>query len=161
MALDLIAELEAVVAIFDRERIEYALCGGLAVAIHGHPRATMDIDVLVRPAQLASALQVARQVGFDIPARKTVFGLRAGTPREMQRVSKLDAETNALISLDLLVVGPGLEEVWHGRIAVPWRGREISIVSRDGLATMKRLAGRPQDLADLAALEHTDDDDQG
>ena len=51
----------------------------------------------------------------------------------MQRVSKLDPETNALMSLDLIVVGPGLEEVWDGRIVVPWREREVSIVSRGGL----------------------------
>lgn len=160
MALDLIAELEALVESFERGGVEYALCGGLAVAVHGHPRATMDIDVLVQAEQLASAIQVARGLGFDIPARKTVFGLRAGTPREMQRVSKLDPETSELMSLDLLVVGPGLEEVWDGRIVVPWRERDIAIVSRVGLVMMKRLAGRPQDLADIAALEETDDDDQ-
>jgi len=160
MALDLIAELEALVGSFERGDVEYALCGGLAVAVHGHPRATMDIDVLVRAEHLVSAIQVARGLGFDLPARKMVFGLRAGTPREMQRVSKLDPETNELISLDLLIVGPGLEEAWDGRIVVPWRERDITIVSRVGLVAMKRLAGRPQDLADIATLEGTDDDDQ-
>jgi hypothetical protein len=160
MALDLIAELEALIESFERGGVEYALCGGLAVAVHGHPRATMDIDVLVRAEQLASAIQVARELGFDLPARKMIFGLRAGTPRQMQRVSKLDLETNALMSLDLIIVGPGLEDVWDGRIVVPWRERDVSIVSRVGLVAMKRLAGRPQDLADIAALEGTDDDDQ-
>jgi len=160
MALDLIAELEALIKSFESGGVEYALCGGLAVAIHGHPRATMDIDVLVQAEQLAVAIQAARTAGFDIPARKMVFGLRAGTPREMQRVSKLDPETNELMSLDLIVVGPGLEEVWNGRLVVPWRARDVAIVSRAGLVTMKRLAGRPQDLADIAALEEADDNDQ-
>jgi hypothetical protein len=120
----------------------------------------MDIDVLVRAEQLASAIQVARGVGFDLPARKMVFGLRADKPREMQRVSKLDPETNELLSLDLIVAGPGLEEVWDCRIVLAWRERGVSIVSRAGLVTMKRLAGRPQDLADIAILEGTDDDGQ-
>jgi len=110
MALDLIAELEALLETFERGGIDYALCGGLAVAVHGHPRATMDIDLLVRAEQLTSAIQVARGAGFDVPARKMMFGLRAGNPREMQRVSKLDPETNELLSLDLIVVGPGLED---------------------------------------------------
>jgi len=158
MALDLIAELEALVDAFDRERVDYALCGGLAVAIHGHPRATMDIDFLIEAAELARAIQVAQDAGFDVPARKMLFGLREGSPREMRRVSKLDPETHALVSLDLMVVDPGFEEVWAARIVVPWRGREISIVSRAGLVTMKRLAGRPQDLADHAALENDHDD---
>jgi hypothetical protein len=159
MALDLIAELELVLATFDGAGIDYALCGGLAVAIHGHPRATMDIDLLVTGEQVGLAIATARQIGFDIPARKMVFGLRAGTPREMQRVSKLDPDTATLMSLDLLVVGPGYEEVWAGRTKVSWRGRDVPIVSREGLAIMKRQAGRPQDLADLAALEGTNDED--
>jgi hypothetical protein len=160
MVLDLIAELEALLEAFERGGIEYALCGGLAVAVHGHPRATMDIDMLVRAGQLTPAIEVARGVGFDVPARKMLFGLRTDKPREMQRVSKLDPETNELLSLDLIVVGPGLEEVWNGRVIVAWRKRNVSIVSRAGLVAMKRLAGRPQDLADIAILEGTDEDDQ-
>ena len=159
MALDLIEELERIIAAFERAGIEYALCGGLALAAHGHPRATMDIDLLVRAEQLGSAIDVARNVGFDIPARKIVFGLRSATPREVQRVSKLDPETGRLVSLDLLVVAFELEEVWNGRIVAPWLEREIVIVSREGLATMKRLAGRPQDLADIDALERTSDEE--
>lgn len=161
MALDLIAELEALLERFDRDDVPYALCGGLAVAIHGHPRATMDIDVLIPSEAVATAIAAAKQAGFDIPARRMTFGQRAGTPREVQRVSKLDPDTQALMSLDLLLVGPVLDEVWRDRTTVSWRGREVSIVSRAGLATMKRLAGRPQDLADLAALEgNTDDEDE-
>jgi hypothetical protein len=158
MALDLIAELETLIGSFEHGGVDYALCGGLAVAVHGHPRATMDIDVLVQAEQLTAAIQVARGIGFDVPARKMVFGLRAGTPREMQRVSKLDPETNELVSLDFIIVGPDLEEVWDGRIVVPWRERDLAIVSRAGLVMMKKLAGRPQDLADIAALEGTNDD---
>lgn len=159
MALDLIEELEHVLAAFDGAGIEYALCGGLAVAIHGHPRATMDIDLLLPAAHVELATTTARSIGFDIPPRKMVFGLRAGTPREMQRVSKLDPTSGALMSLDLLVVGPGYEEVWTSRTKVSWRGRDVSIVSREGLAIMKRLAGRPQDLADIAALEGTNEEE--
>ena len=161
MALDLIAELEVLIAGLQREGVEYALCGGLAVAIHGHARATMDIDLLIPADQLAAAIEVAAGAGFDVPARTMVFGRTSATPREIQRVSKLDPQTSQLVALDLIVVGPGLADVWTERIVVPWRTTEITIVSRAGLATMKRLAGRPQDLADLAALEGTDDEDQG
>jgi hypothetical protein len=157
MALDLIAELEGLIDELERAGVQFALCGGLAVAVYGHPRATMDIDVLLPADQLTTALQAARAAGFDVPARKMMFGLRTGTPREIHRVSKLDAETNALISADLLVVGPGLEDVWKGRVVVPWRQRQLPIVSLQGLVTMKKLAGRAQDLADIAVLEGTDD----
>ena len=156
MALDLIAELERLLDSLDAAGITHALCGGLALAVHGHPRATMDIDLLLRTEELTSAMDVARRCGFDLAAKKMVFGVRTATPREIHRVSKLDAETGELLSLDLLVVGPGLERVWADRTTASWREREIAIVSRDGLVAMKRLAGRAQDLADIAALEGTD-----
>ncbi len=159
MALDLIAELEALVDALDREGVEYALCGGLAVGLHGYPRATMDIDLLVRPDQLADALQVARDIGFDVPARKMVFGLPTGTPREVHRVSKLDPESNDLMPLDLLVVNSELEPMWRGRMAFDVGGQRLTVVSRDGLVAMKQIAGRPQDLADLAKLEGRGDGD--
>ncbi|GMU62875.1 MAG: hypothetical protein AMXMBFR34_46380 [Myxococcaceae bacterium] len=68
----------------------------------------------------------------------------------MWRVSKPDGAS--LVSLDLLVVTPVFEPVWESRQPVEWRGRRLGIVSLDGLALMKRLASRKQDLADLEAL---------
>jgi hypothetical protein len=159
MALDLIAELEELLDAFERARVQFALCGGIAVTIYGHPRTTMDIDVLLPPDQLAAALRAARDCGFDVPARKMVFGLRTGTPRELYRVSKLDPATNNVMSAALLVVGPGLQDVWTGRSVVQWRQRQLPIISLQGLVTMKRLAGRPQDLADIAALEGSHDEE--
>jgi hypothetical protein len=159
VAFDLIAELEALIDALDRERVEYAVCGGLALGLHGHPRATMDIDLLVRPERLDDALRVARSAGFDVPARKMAFGLRSGRPREVHRASKIDPQSNDLMPLDLLVVNADLEAVWQSRMVFDVGGRQMTVVSRDGLVTMKRIAGRPQDLADLAKLEGGVDDE--
>jgi len=160
VALDLIAELERVIDALDAAGVEYALCGGLALAVHGHPRATKDIDILLRPEALDEGLAAARTVGFDIPARKMTFGLKTGHVREVQRVSKLDPETGQLLVLDFLLVNAELESAWSGRIAVRSGERHLTVVSRDGLATMKRIAGRKQDQADLAKLEGTDDEER-
>lgn len=149
------------VDLFAAEGIEYALCGGLALAVHGHPRATKDIDILIERTTLPRALAVAKRAGFDIPARKMTFGLKTGNPRDVQRVSKLDDATGKLLTLDLLVVNPDLEEVWNTRQLVEADQRRMTVVSREGLATMKRIAGRPQDLVDLAKLEGTDEPDEG
>ena len=54
--------------------------------------------------------------------------------------------------LDLILVSPILEPAWQSRTIVEWEGRRVSIVSRDGLALMKTLAGRDQDLTDLKQL---------
>ncbi len=42
-------ELRTLISALDRGKIEYALCGGIAMAIHGRPRATVDIDILITP----------------------------------------------------------------------------------------------------------------
>jgi hypothetical protein len=160
MAFDLIVELEALVDAFERDRVEYAICGGLALALHGHPRATLDIDVLLPRDQLPGAIVTARGLGFDVPARHMTFGLRTATPREVQRISKLDSTTGEMLSLDLLVVAPSLETVWQDRATVVVGERRMVVVSRTGLATMKRIAGRPHDLADLAMLEGIIGDDE-
>jgi hypothetical protein len=160
MALDLIEELEKLVDALAAEAIAYALCGGLAVGVHGLPRATKDIDLLVQPDDVPRIQAIARSLGFDVPSRRMVF--RAGKPDEhtMQRVSKLDPDTNHLVSLDLLSVSAVHQRVWDERIEVPWRDATLWVVSREGLARMKRFAGRPQDLADVARLEgnHEDED---
>lgn len=159
MSLDLIEEFDRVTLELEAATVDYALCGGLALAAHGHVRTTKDIDLLIRAEDVERALTVSRGVGFDVPARKITFGLRTGTPRDVHRVSKLEPDTGRLLTLDLLVVSSDLEHVWAGRTVVPWRNRTIVVVSRDGLATMKRLAGRPQDLADLYVLEGGNPDD--
>jgi hypothetical protein len=159
VALDLVTELEGLLDAFEACGVAYALCGGLALAVHGYPRTTKDIDVLVPPGDLDRAIAAARRAGFDLPARKMTFGLRSGAPREIHRISKLDADTGELMALDLLIVNPQLEPVWASRKTLRAGARRLVVVSREGLATMKRIAGRPQDLADLARLAGTDDDD--
>jgi len=81
VALDLIAELAGILAALERDGVDYALCGGIALAIYKRPRFTDDIDILVLPTGLSAALASARSVGFDIPARKMIFGPASGAKR--------------------------------------------------------------------------------
>lgn len=158
MALDIIEELEAIIDAFDAEGIEYAVCGGLAVGILGLPRATKDIDLLVRREDVDRAKATVKAIGFDIPAKRMVFRQGAPDEQEMHRQSKLDPETNDLMPLDLLVVMPIFEEVWATRIELPYRERKIKVVSREGLVTMKTRSGRPQDLVDIERLQFDDEE---
>lgn len=130
--------------------IEYAVCGGLAMAIHGFVRATLDIDLLILKDSLEKAYQVADENGFDI--RGLDISFREGAV-EIRRVSKIDDEGEVL-SLDFLLVTPQVEDVWESKIKMSLAGKEYSIVSREGLIKMKTLAGRPQDLVDLERLEN-------
>ena len=62
--MDFFQELKDVTAALDASEVDYALCGGVALAIHGVPRATQDIDLLVQPEDLPRLREVARTCGF-------------------------------------------------------------------------------------------------
>ncbi len=145
----LVEELRLLVSEFNDREIEFALCGGLAVAAHGFTRATQDIDFLIREESLEKAYAAAAAVGFDIRGLDISFKERTV---EIRRVSKIVGED--VISLDLLLVTPFVEDVWDGREAKEFEGEVITLVSRDGLIKMKKQAGRPQDLADIERLEN-------
>ncbi|MBI3270410.1 MAG: hypothetical protein HYZ53_15480 [Planctomycetes bacterium] len=156
MALDLVAEMEGLVRGLASQRIEYALCGGLAVAVHGVARATKDIDILIRPEDEERALAAAEALGFTERALPMTFGAGTRQERRVRRISKLDGAK--LLTVDFLVVTPVLEGVFRGRATYDWRGTPLTAVSRTGLIEMKRLAGRLQDLADIDRLERSDPD---
>lgn len=138
------------------EKIEYGLCGGLALGLYGYPRLTKDIDLLVRGNDIEKAKEAVLPLGFDLAALPMTFG--AGTPGEgrVHRITKNLGENPIL--LDLIEVEPSLEDVWSGRQGYSVEGNEIWAVSPEGLAEMKRRAGRTQDLADLELLEGKLDD---
>lgn len=56
-------ELNDIIEQLEKHQIEYAVCGGLALAIHGFPRATFDIDILILPASLEAAYEAVLPKG--------------------------------------------------------------------------------------------------
>ncbi len=152
---DLVAELEGIAAALANAQVEFAVCGGLAVAIHGHVRATRDIDLLLLTTSASEALRVLAGIGFDLPALPMTFGAGTHAERRVQRVSK--AGDKELVTVDLIFVEPTFPEVWRGRQNFERGSITLPVVSRAGLIAMKRIAGRPQDLADIAALEGLDE----
>ena len=107
----LLDELSQLISAFDKNEIEYAVCGGLSMAIHGFARATLDIDVLIRGESLEKAYEVATEKAFDIRVLDITFKERAV---EIRRVSKIDGNGEVL-SVDLLLVAPQVEDVWEDR----------------------------------------------
>ena len=146
----LLDELSALISALDENNFEYAVCGGLSMAIHGFARATLDIDILIREESLEKAYKIAAEKGFDIRGLDISFKERAV---EIRRVSKID-DNGEVLPLDFLLVTPQVEDVWATRQAIDFLGRKLFVVSREGLIKMKRLAGRPQDLADIERLEN-------
>ncbi len=69
---------------------------------------------------------------------------------ELARVLKVIGQD--ILALDLLLVGPDIQSVWESRLVAEFNGRLISVVSREGLRTLKLISGRKQDLIDLELL---------
>ena len=152
---DLYEELKNLIAALDKHEIDYALCGGIAMAIHDRPRATVDIDLLIVADSLAEVIKIAKSLEYTVRGLDMTF---ANDAIEIRRVSKIDAETGIVLSLDLLLVTPEIQPIWDSRVQANWEGGKLSVVSREGLIALKKLGGRPQDLADISALAEDSDD---
>jgi hypothetical protein len=148
---DLRQQLLGIVQTLDAAKIPYALCGGLAVVLHGFPRATKDVDLLLLPGDIERTHAALKELGYVLKGGPLTF--RGGKPEEQQihRISRVLGQE--LITIDLLVVGPALQDVWAQREVFELDGVRLVAVSRSGLLKMKRLSGCPQDLADVEHLE--------
>lgn len=121
------------------------------MTIHGCPRATIDIDLMVLADDLDEAWKIAVNLGYHIEGRPLHFHDGA---IEIRRISKLDAETKVLFTIDFLLVTEPTRQIWRDRETIEWEHGTISTVSREGLIQLKRISGRLQDLADIERLEN-------
>lgn len=132
---------------FNAEHVEYLLVGAYALAAHGLPRATGDIDLWVRPSP-ENAQRVFRALGFGAPADHFSVAdfelsdqiLQLGVPP-----GRVDVITS--------IEGVVFDEAWPNRLTVEVDGLTVPVIGREDLLRNKRAAGRPQDLADVTRLE--------
>lgn len=151
--MDLYAELRELVRALDGAQVDYALCGGLALAVYGVARATRDIDLLARRTDLDQLRAVTRTRGFTFEALPMTF---SSSGISIQRFSKIQGSQPLM--LDILWVDEALEPAWASRTRVAYEDGHISVISRRALISLKLSAGRPQDLVDVQNLEALDDD---
>jgi acetolactate synthase regulatory subunit len=148
--LDLFEESLELLAALEGADVDYAIAGAVALAIHGAPRATADLDLLVRSEDVERILGIARERGFTVEAAP----MRLGAGIAVRRVTKISGEE--ALTLDLLQVNADLEGVWSSRQRVESTDGAVWVVSREGLIQMKSQAGRDQDLADIRRLQELD-----
>lgn len=155
-AMDIVAELRDIVERLDQAGIEYALCGGLAMAVYARPRATLDIDLLVQPDALAAAERALEPLGYFVGTASMSFH---GGKIRLARLCKVDPETREALPLDLLVVTPETTAAWSGRREVEWEGRKLTVVSPEGLILLKSFRKSGTDADDIAHLRSVLDED--
>jgi hypothetical protein len=136
-------------SVLSEEGVEFIIVGAHALAVHGHPRATGDLDIWINnTAENAErALRALHKFGaplFDLTTDDlcrptTVFQI--GLPP-----SRIDLLTG--------ISGVSFDEAWAGRVTVNIEGMDIAVLGRDEFIVNKRRVGRPKDVSDLTLLQN-------
>jgi hypothetical protein len=130
------------------EKVEFALVGGYAVAYHGYPRFTGDMDILVSrsPVNASKILKVLGRFGF---------GSLHITNADFESEGNVVQLGFPPVRIDLITSIDGLDnsEIFAGQIEGDFYGLKIPIISKEHLIRNKRATGRARDLLDLENLE--------
>ena len=148
--LNLANELDSIRRVLNDAGIEYAVCGGIALTIHGFTRSTVDIDLFVQGEDVERIYTAVEAMGYTFRARPMTF---SGGAMEIRRVTKIDPTDGDTMVLDLLLVTPQTKHVWETRQVLTFLGKPVTVVSREGLITLKRFRSSDQDLVDIRRLE--------
>ncbi len=127
--------------------VEYVVVGAVALAHHGAPRYTGDLDVLVgNSTENATRLESAlAQFGL------APLGLKAADFKDSYRVIQLGVPPSRIDLLTSLT-GVTFDEAWASRVETVVEGARVNFIGREALIQNKRRTGRAQDRADLEAL---------
>ena len=128
---------------------DFLIVGAYAVAAHGHPRATGDLDIWVRPSpeNAERVLQALQAFGAplsnlsreDLTHPDTVFQIGVSPFR-------IDILTS--------ITGVDFEQAWKNKMTISIEGRPVFCIGLDDLLLNKKATARAKDLADVDALEH-------
>jgi hypothetical protein len=132
---------------------EFLVIGAHAVAVHGRPRATGDLDLWIRPSP-----ENARRVWEGL--RQFGAPLHDLDPEELESDDLVFQIGVAPNRIDILTgIGPvDFDDAWDRRVTVELWGRSVPVIGKADLIRTKRAVGRPRDLADIAELERPDID---
>jgi hypothetical protein len=150
--MEVAPDFDEFIACLTAHGVEFVIVGAYALAYHGAPRFTGDLDVLVRPTldnatRLLSALEA-----FGFPALEL-------TPEAVADRRRLIEMGVPPVQIHVMSTISGVEwpEVWDQHVDGPLGERTVPYIGRDTLIRNKRAAGRPKDLSDIDALEHGED----
>ncbi|MFZ5911291.1 MAG: nucleotidyltransferase [Chloroflexota bacterium] len=139
--------LKDVFSSLQQRKVRYLVIGGIAAVLHGVPRATFDLDILIEanPENAKNLLDAFLDARLGTAALTTPEGLLSQEITIFKDRVRIDVQTST----------PGLkfEEAWERRETVEYQKQKFYVVSRGDLIASKRAAGRPVDLEDVRLLE--------
>jgi len=136
------------IQLLNAHNVRYLVVGGYAVAFHGYPRNTKDIDIWLwlDPANADRLLRALADFGF------ASLGFRAADFLEPDQIIQLGYPP---ARIDLLTTIPGVdfEDCYASRLEVQVGDVTVNLIDLENLKRNKRASGRRQDLLDLENLE--------
>ncbi len=145
------SDYRELLSVLNARGVRYLIVGAYAVAIHAQPRATKDLDILVKADPENAKAIFAALADFGAP-------LRGLTPTDFETPGPFFRIGRGPVGVDILTDIPGVDfdAAWLRRVEVVFdreTGLRANFISREDLLAAKRAAGRRQDLADVAAIE--------
>lgn len=132
---------------FQHHDVRYVVIGGVAAILHGVPRATFDLDILIEatPENARRLLTALLDAGLATAALTNVDDVLANEITVFQDRIRIDVQTST----------PGIrfENAWANRVTLAYQGQEFQVASKGDLIASKRAAGRSVDLDDVRLLE--------
>lgn len=126
-------------------KVRFVIIGATAFPVHGYSRATLDIDIFIKPerSNAEKTLSALNDFGYDV-SDVTVGEL----------LSKKILIRQYLIETDIhpYVKGVSFEEIWKNKVKAKFGETFAWFASLDDLIKMKKAAGRPKDIEDLKYL---------
>jgi hypothetical protein len=140
-------DFKELLELLNTHKVEYVVVGGHALAFHGAPRYTGDIDILVKPdgGNAAKVMAALKDFGFGS------MGLNADdfqTPGQIIQLGFPPVRVDIITS----VSGVSWEEIFDGKAAGSYGPVNVSYIGRRELIRNKKATGRKKDLADVEAL---------
>ncbi len=146
--MDLLPDFKELLEELARDAVEFLLVGGYAVAFHGRPRATKDIDILL-DGSIENLERAGRALArFGAPTQ-IVEAIRSMQPSDIVFMGQPPLRVDFLRSID----GVDPEDLFAEAVVAEIAGTRIKVISLGHLIENKRAAGRPQDLIDAEVLE--------
>lgn len=136
------------IELLNAHNVRYLVVGGYAVALHGHPRYTKDLDVWIElsPKNAENIINALEEFGFGS------LGLKPEDFLERDQIIQLGYPPNRI---DILTTLKDIQfnDCYKEKVEIQIQGIKINFIDLENLKLNKRATGRPQDLADAENLE--------
>jgi len=139
--------LQDVFRSLQRHEVRYVVIGGISAILHGVPRVTFDLDILIEatPENTRRLLDALLEAELGTAALTSVDDLLANEITVFQD----------RVRIDVLTSTPGITftRAWKNRLTVAYQDQDFFVLSREDLIASKKAAGREVDLEDVRLLE--------